>query len=162
MSHLRRPIVCRDPDKDEWIRVKSGEERRAVTPALRHPDTGDVYIASTDLWPMLASKLLWVGPRVCINHEGEIFVWAVPFPPIVGGARIWPGPAGIVADLAEMKWCRVSLDSNSGQYTVATISTRDKAPEPAWPDIDFLDAAADAFRGRVIMTPDHPLLRGLI
>jgi hypothetical protein len=162
MSHLRRPIVCRDPAKDEWFRVKSGKERRAVTPALRHPDTGEVYIASTDLWPMLASKLLWVGPRVCINNQGEIFVWAVPFPPIVGGARIWPGPAGIVADLAEMKWCRASLDSENGQYTVATLSTRANPPEPIWPDIDYLDAADAAFRDRLIMTPDHPLLRGLI
>jgi hypothetical protein len=100
-----------------------------------------------------------VCPRLCANHDGEMFVWPVPTPtPGRGGAAPWRETAGVLASLAEMRWCRVVADEAAGQYVVSTLKDDDAPPPPTWPADDFLDVLHAAFRGRVIASEDHPLV----
>jgi len=159
MSTTLPPIACRNPQADEWIRVKPGPESRFNTPVLRDPSSGEVYLVVGQLWPRLADRLEMVCPRLCGNLDGEMFVWPVPTPtPGGGGAAPWRETAGVLAGLAEMRWCRVVANEAAGQYVVSTLKDDDAPPAPAWPVGDFLDVLHAAFRGRFIASEDHPLV----
>lgn len=159
MSTTMPPIACRSPRPDEWIRVKPGPESRFNTPVLTDPSSGELYLVVGQLWPRLAGRLAMVCPRLCVNHDGEMFVWPVPTPTLGrGGAAPWREAAGVLASLAEMRWCCVVADEAAGQYVVSTLKDAHAAPPPAWPADDFLDVLQAAFDGRIIASEDHPLL----
>jgi hypothetical protein len=160
MNTTLPPINCRSPRPDEWIRVKPGAESRFNTPVLRDPTSGELYLVVGQLWPRLADRLAMVCPRLCVNHDGEMFVWPVPTPtPGRGGAAPWRETAGVLASLAEMQWCRVVSDEAAGQYVVSTLKDNDAPPPPTWPEFDFLDVLQAAFQGRYIVSDDHPLFQ---
>ena len=157
MSNTLPPIVCRNPRADEWIRVKPGPESRFNTPVLTDPSSGELYLVVGQLWLRMTDRLSMVCPRLCVNHVGEMFVWPVPtLTPGRGGGAPWRETAGVLASLAEMRWCRVVADDAVGQYVVSTLKDND-VPPPNWPDGDFLDVLHAAFRGRLITSDDHPL-----
>jgi len=159
MSATLPPIACRNPQADEWIRVKPGPESRFNTPVLRDPSSGELYLVVGQLWPRLADRLEMVCPRLCGNLDGEMFVWPVPTPTSGrGGEAPWRETAGVLAGLAEMRWCRVVANEAAGQYVVSTLKDDDAPPPPAWPVGDFLDVLHAAFRGRFIASEDHPLV----
>jgi len=158
MSTTLPPIACRCPRPDEWIRVKPGPESRFNTPVLRDPSSGDLYLVVGELWPRLAGRLAMVCPRLCVNHDGEVFIWPVPTPTSGrGGAAPWRETAGVLASLAEMRWCRVAVDEATGQCVVSTLQDDEAPPPPFWPEDDFLDLLHAAFRERLITSDDHPL-----
>ncbi len=150
-------IDCRPPAPDEWIRVRAGAERIAATGAVRAPDTGYLYIVSADLWPRLGDRIEWICPRACINGVGQVFIWPIAVPGPRGDQRSWLAAAGLVAGLAEQKWIRLEIDREHEQYRIATEGGK-HLPAPVWPAGDFLDLLGDAFRGRIVATPDHPLI----
>ena len=159
MSRTQPPIACRSPRTAEWIRIKPGPEGLLNTAVLRHPYSGELYLVSGHLWPRLAGRLAMVCPRLCVNHDGEMFVWPVPTPtPGRSGAAPWRETAGVLASLAEMRWCRVVADEAARQYVVSTLKDDDAPPPPTWPADDFLDVLHAAFRGRLIASENHPLV----
>jgi hypothetical protein len=160
MSTTLPPIACRSPRPDEWIRVKPGPESKFGTPVVRDPSTGEPYLVVGRLWTRLANRLVMVCPRLCINADGKMFVWLVPTPiPGRGGAAPWRETAGVLASLAEMRWCRVVADEAAEQYVVSTLKDDEAPPSPEWPEDDFLDILQAAFQGRYIVSDDHPLLQ---
>ena len=159
MSTTLPPIVCRSPRADEWIRVKPGPESRFNTPVLRDPSSGELYLVIGQLWQRLADRLVMVCPRLCVNHDGEVFIWPVPTPTSGrGSAAPWRETAGVLASLAEMRWCRIVADEAAGQYVVSTLKDDDAPSPPTWPVDDFLDVLHAAFHGRLIASEDHPLV----
>ncbi len=158
MNKTLPPIECRSPREDEYIRVKPGPESLFNTPVLRHPSSGELYLVVGQLWPRLAGRFAMVCPRLCANHNGEMFVWPVPTPtPGQGGAAPWRETAGVLASLAEIRWCRVVADESAKQYVVSTLRDDEAPPLPVWPECDFLDVLQVAFDGRIVASEDHPL-----
>jgi hypothetical protein len=49
---------------------------------------------------------------------------------------------------------------NLGAYETL-MATATAIPDPEWPDVGFRQLLQLAFRGRVIQTPDHPVLQRL-
>ena len=70
----------------------------------------------------------------------------------------WRETAGVLASLAEMRWCRIVADEAAGQYVVSTLKDDDAPSPPTWPADDFLDVLYAAFHGRLIASEDHPLV----
>jgi hypothetical protein len=151
-------ISCRPPAPDEWIRVRAGGERVTATGAVRAPDTGRLYLVAADFWNQLGDRIEWICPRACINHSGQLFIWPIPLPGPAGDRRSWPVAAGLLAGLAEERWIRLEIDRERQQYRIATEGGID-LPEPVWPAGDFIDFLEDAFRGCVVTTAEHPLIR---
>jgi hypothetical protein len=151
-------LPCRSPAPDEWFRVRPGAERCATAAAVRDPDTGRLYMAGADLWPGLGSRIEWICPRACMNQIGQIFIWPIAVPGPGGDPRSWLAATRLVACLAEQRWIRLEIDREREQYRIATEAGRD-LPEPVWPATDFLELLGDAFRGRLVTTPEHPFVR---
>lgn len=148
-------VQCRHPEPCEWFRVRPGAERRASTFVLSVAQ--QLYLVSEELWPRLRPALEHVCPRACMNERGELFVWPVPVPLGATGPKTWRASAAGVADLAEAGWCRMLVNESTGDITVSM--RRLQADAPPWPDASFIEILHEAFRGRVIGSMSHPVVR---
>jgi hypothetical protein len=53
----------------------------------------------------------------------------------------------------------VAANMSLGAYDV--FEAMGELPEPEWPDISFNELITIAFKGRIIDSPDHPVLKRL-
>ncbi len=158
MTRTPTQICCREPKPTEWFRVRPGIENVTVTGGVRDPDTGVLHLLHGVLWPLVGHRVEWICPRVCVNRDSRMFLWPVPMPGPEDRWSSWLSAGQAVADLAEMVWIRVEIDSGEKQYRVATLDGR-KLPEPTWSTLEYLDLIHATFHGRVINSADHPLIR---
>ncbi len=80
-----------------------------------------------------------------------------------------PGPDGKIDDwnrsaleaatIATGKWVRVAANMALGAYDV--FEATGEIPPPTWPGTSFCDLLALAFKGRLVDSVDHPVLRRL-
>jgi hypothetical protein len=71
----------------------------------------------------------------------------------------WNRSALEAAAMAETQWVRVASNMALGAYEVFTASA--EWHEPEWPDTPLKEILRVAFKGRVIESLDHPVLRQL-
>jgi hypothetical protein len=71
----------------------------------------------------------------------------------------WSESALEAVKLAGEGWVRVQSNMSLGAYEVFTA--RGELPEPEWPDADLRGLLKVAFRGKVIDSTEHPVLRKL-
>ena len=150
MSGFPSKSVCRKPRVGERFRVHPGGERQAATWVTYDRDTGEPYLVAESLWRD-HSGLVPVCLRACENDRGDRFIWCIAIGPGLAGGG--PNPELLLADTAEHMWC-------SPRPVLGSFETLapGEIPEPAWEGFDFVDAAQQAFRGRVITSSHHPLL----
>ena len=60
---------------------------------------------------------------------------------------------------AETQWLRVDANMRAGAYDVSIATA--PLPEPEWPEQTFEELFRLAFRGQVIDSLDHPVIRQL-
>ena len=160
MRPIEPSIACRTPMLSEVFRVKPGIERDLSTPTVRHPDTGALFIVIGQAWPSDGRRLNWICPRACVNHNGQLFLWPIPMPNPGSESDSWSESGRHIANLAEGRWTRVSVDKMSQQYRVGQMDDVGDLREPDWSVVDFLSILQAAFRGQIIRRRDHPLLLG--
>ncbi len=56
-------------------------------------------------------------------------------------------------------WIRVVPDMSLGAYTV--IEVTEKLCEPEWPELSLQELLRIAFKGRIVDSPDHLVIRKL-
>jgi hypothetical protein len=96
----------------------------------------------------------------CINRQGVIFLWPVRLPGSDGRQLEWHRSAAEAAEMAMKRWVRVKANMNLGAYEVFEASA--SIPDPAWPsDLTFDQMLAIAFKGRLVDSFDHPVLKRL-
>ncbi len=61
-----------------------------------------------------------------------------------------------VINAAKQRFVMRKWDSNSCVYEYIEAD-EDYAPEPEWPEEDFMDILCKAYEGRIIDSPDHPV-----
>jgi hypothetical protein len=64
-----------------------------------------------------------------------------------------------IAQAAAGTWCRMKADTTNGIYS-HWVST-EPLSDPKWPDLTFNEIIKLAFRGRMIDSLDHPVVREL-
>ena len=58
---------------------------------------------------------------------------------------------------AKLVWLRITANKDLGGYDIFEATA--KLPEPIWPDTTLDELLTIAFRGRIITTPDHPVVQ---
>ncbi|HKP05446.1 MAG TPA: hypothetical protein VJU77_19005 [Chthoniobacterales bacterium] len=71
----------------------------------------------------------------------------------------WTRSAHDAAEIAEKRWIRLKANSELRAYELIAAVNQNR--EPVWPALSFEELVDLAFRGRVIDTADHPVLRQL-
>jgi hypothetical protein len=152
-------VPIRKPAR-EWF-VRTNPALRIETYVLELKEDREIYMVAPDLWPELMSESTF-GTRAlyaAMNRQGVLFVWPIRLPGPDGKIDDWNRSALEAAAMAESKWVRVTSNMALGGYDVFTAGA--DWPEPEWPDLSFNEILRVAFKGRVIDSLDHPILKRL-
>jgi hypothetical protein len=153
-------VPVRKPAREWWVQTHPDPEYRIETAVLELKEDREVYLVEPNLWPDLVTETTF-GPRAlftAVNTQGVCFIWQVRLPGPDGKIDHWSQSALEAAEMAAGRWVRVQANMSLGAYEVCTSET-EKAPE--WPDVPFRELLRIAFKGRLIDSLDHPVLRRL-
>jgi hypothetical protein len=152
-------VPVRKPAKEWFIQTHPG--LRIETCVLELKEDREVYLVAPALWPELASESTF-GPRAlfaAMNRQNVLFIWPIRLPGPDGKIDDWNRSALEAATMAESRWVRVASNMALGAYDVFEATA--DWPEPDWPDVPLNELLRVAFKGRVIESLDHPVLRRL-
>ena len=154
-------IPVRKPNRQEFIRVRPGNEWRFETGTFKDEDSGEFYMVSPPLWFELPGEVKPTCLVTAISRNSPVpFLWPIPMPGPDGRPNRWHESAAEAARHAERNWLRVVADMSAGCYVPHVAAGN--LPEPEWPeDLTLAELLKLAFRDRFIGDVDHPALRRL-
>jgi hypothetical protein len=154
-------VPVRKPDKTWWVRVHPDDAYALQTAVIELKEERETYLVTPALWPGLAAEAAF-SPRAlftAVNRQGVLFCWPARLPGADGRLDAWSQSQLEAIQKARKGWVRVAANMTLGAYEVW------EAPgdlgEPDWPDKPFRELLALAFKGKLIDSPDHPVLRKL-
>jgi len=153
-------VPVRKPGKQDFFRVRPGEDWRLETMVLEIKEDRETYLVAPELWPELPGELVPKVLLITINRQGVIAIWPVRLPGEDGRQDNWSRSALEAADLGRRNWIRLVANMSLGGYEIYQ-ATRDDLPEPIWPDLSFQEILKIAFQDRFIQTLDHSAIRRL-
>ncbi len=152
-------VPCRKPNRQEFVRVRPGQEWRLETGMFEDKVNRDFYLVQRHLWAELLGEVSPVALFLAINRQGDVFLWPTKFPGADGRSNSWNESALAAARLAETRWVRVAANMPGGVYDV--FEAAGNLSEPEWPELSFAEILKLAFRDRFITSVDHPVIRAL-
>jgi hypothetical protein len=154
-------IACRKPHKQEFIRVRAGEEFRFTTGCFTDKDTRETYLVTPEVREYLAGDVTPTLLVVCMSRNSPIpFLWPLTLPGVDGRPNRWHESGIEAAKVAEAQWTKVVADMAAGCY-VPNVA-RGNLPEPDWTGVPTISELLRlSFKDRLIAKPDHPVLRRL-
>jgi hypothetical protein len=149
------PVV--KPTKDRFFRTH--ESPNWVYPAwiLENKATGETYIVSEEVASVLGGLVRAVELYTAIDRQNNVFFIPIPLPGPNGVRNPWHESLLQAVMRAKLVWLRITANKDLGGYEIFEAAA--KLPEPIWPDTTLDELLAIAFRGRIITTPDHPVVQ---
>lgn len=152
-------VPCRKPSNQAYVRVRPGDKWRMSAAILQLKDDGECYLVVPELFNDLAQevrpKVLYTG----VTRDGNPFLWPINMPGEDGRIDSWSESAHTAAALAEDNWVRLIANRTIGAYDV--MQATNLADDPTWPELSFEEMVNLAFRGKLIDSLDHPVVRRL-
>jgi len=152
-------VACRKPNRQEFVRVRPGEDWRLETGVFEDKVQREVYLVQKDLWSELASEVHPVCLFLAVNRQNDPFLWPCKLPGADGRTNTWNDSMLEAARLAEIRWVRVASNQQAGMYDVYTAAG--ELAEPTWPELSFPEILRLCFKDRFIQTADHVAVRQL-
>lgn len=156
---LLTTVPVRKPNRQDYIRVRPGEDYRLETVILELKEDRESFLVEPNLWSKLSGELIVKVLFTCINQQGVLTLWPVRMPGEDGRQDQWNASALEAADFARDRWVRVVANMSLGAYEV--IEAGSNLPEPEWPELTLQEILRIAFKGRYITELDHPVIRRL-
>lgn len=152
-------VPIRKPSPQAYVRVHPDVAWTLVVAVVELKDDNDVYLVLPELYAALAeearAKQLYIG----ITRDGNPFVWLVNMPGSDGRIDAWSQSAHAGAALAKTHWVRIKSNRDLGAYEV--LQATNLKDEPSWPQLSFKELVNLAFKGKVIDSLDHIVIRRL-
>ena len=149
------------PNKESWVRTSPDTNHWIVGSVLELKSDGDeTYWLLPKIRDALIGEPCLKAVRLilAVDRQGNPFFWKVGMPDPNGRSQPWVDSMMDAVNLAQTKWVRVawSMSTRGYELTVAEIKA-----DPKWPVEPLSDLLNIAFRGRVVSTMEHPILRTL-
>ncbi len=155
-------VPYRKPSKEQFVRVHRDATFRCTggLVELKDDDT-ESYWVDPSLWPYLADEPTF-GRRLvvtAITRQGSVFLWGLRLPGPDGKQPDWVTIPLEAAKSAETRWTKMYWDQAQRKHRIKV--SEHLADEPAWPEQTLPELLRLAFKDRVIMSLDHPILKRL-
>ena len=119
----------------------------------------DNYLISPSLWEAFPEEFTAKYLFTCQTRQGTNFLWPVKMPGQDGRLDEWNRSALTIVNQYPGRWIRVVPSMEYGGYEV--ILPTGEYPPPSWPQEGFQSLVKKAFRGKVIDSLDHPVIKRL-
>lgn len=152
-------VPVRKPSNQTFVRVHPSDEWRQSALVLQLKEDGECYFVHPSLYGELASE---VRPKMLytyVTRDGNVALWPVNLPGEDGRLDSWSQSAHEGAKRAEINWARLVANRTVGAYDIYEASSL--ADEPMWPEKSFKEILSLAFKDRLIVSLDHPIVKRL-
>lgn len=152
-------VLVRKPHRQEFFRTHPDPDMGLEVAILEFKLDRQSFIVSPELAPYLPGEAVSKLLVPTITNHGALFLWPIKLPDEQGRIDEWNAVALEAAERAKTKWVRLMANMGAGTYDVLEAAGR--FPDPVWPGASLHELLEIAFKGRVIDTLDHPILRKL-
>lgn len=152
-------VRCRKPNRQEFVRVRPGEDWRLETAMYEDKALREHYLVDPGMWSDMAGEIQPVCLFLAISRQNDLFLWPVKLPGTDGRSNSWTDSALAAAQLAERVWIRMAANMGAGLYDVFQASG--ELADPEWPELTFHEVLRLCFKDRFIRSADHPVLKAL-
>ncbi len=149
------PVV--KPTKDRFFRIHESDNWVYPAWVLDNKVTGETYIVSEEVASVLGGLVRAVELYTAIDRQSNLFLIPIPLPGPTGVRNPWHESLLQAVMRAKLVWLRITANKDLGGYEIFEATA--KLPEPIWPDTTLEELLEIAFRGRIIATPDHPVVQ---
>ena len=152
-------VPVRKPNRQDFVRVHPGEDFQLQTALLELKEDREHYLVKPEMWSEIPGEIIPKLLVTAINRQGVVFIWPIRLPGEDGRIDNWSQSSLEAAEHAKSKWVRVAANMSLGGYDV--YEATGELPEPVWPEITFQELVNIAFKGKVIDSPDHAVMKRL-
>src|SRR5690242_5298341 len=152
-------VPVRKPTRTEFVRVNPDPGLTLATAVFADKEERETYLVPPAMQTELIGELKPVLLSTAINRQGVTFLWPVPLPDESGRRSAWSETAREAAELAKTDWVRIAADMQLGAYRL--YKAEGELSDPVWPAKTLSELLEIAFTGRVIDSPNHPVLKRL-
>jgi hypothetical protein len=155
-------ISVKKPDRQSFVRVHPDPAYQLQTSLLEFKEEDRVrefYLVGPGALASCASEVVPMELHLAITRFGTPFIWPVRLPNPDGRDNEWHQSAREAVLQAQEAWVRMSSNMEARGYDVFKATAN--IPDPTWPDKPLNEILAIAFKGRIILTPDHDVLQRL-
>lgn len=160
-AEIMATVPVRKPKRDEFFRINPDPLMSMTTSVYIDKDDGDTcYLIAPGMRSALAGEFRTVALYIFVTPRGVMGVWPVPVPTDTREAGSgWIESRRVAVQNGKTSWVRVLADMSLGAYRI--LKAMGDLGEPQFPDIPFNEILEIAFRGKVIDSEDHPIVRRL-
>jgi len=153
-------IPVKKPSGQDFIRVLPSTAFRLPVAIIELRDDRETFLVLPAIARDIPGEYNTVTMYTYINRQGVVFLWPVRLPGPDGRQLEWHRSAAEAAEMAMKRWVRVKANMSLGAYEVYEAAAT--IPEPGWPpDLTFQQMLTIAFKGRLVDSFDHPVLKRL-
>jgi hypothetical protein len=152
-------VPVRKPSRTEWVRVHPAGDMQIATGVFIDREEREVFFVVPELRAELGGDLRPVLLVTAISRQGVLMLWPIPLPDEGGRRNAWAEAAREAAETAKQKWVRVVADMALGAYRIHLAEG--DLPDPLWPAKTLAELLKLAFKGRIVDSIDHPVVRRL-
>jgi hypothetical protein len=159
VKKLLTTVPVKRPSPQDFVRVHPAPGYRENFAMVDLKDDREEYLVLPAILPDLSGEVVLKTIFTAINRQGVTFLWPVRLPARDDRRTDWPRSAREAAELAMTRWVRMKANMSLGAYEITT--TESVIADPVWPELSFQELVSIAFRGRIITTLDHPVIKRL-
>lgn len=159
VKKLLTTVNVKKPNKQEFIRVRGGDEFQRHLALIDYEEDDCFYAVAPNLVDDLADLLVPATLYTAVTRQGTVFLWPVRLPGPDGKSHGSWDSQRVAAEQATKQWLRIQWNKEAGAYDMFVAPGITDAP--AWPDTPFNDLLKLAFKGRLIDSADHLVVKKL-
>ena len=159
---VRRVLVSvqvRKPHRQEFCRAHPDAAMALEAAILEFKLDRQSFIVLPELAPYLPGEAVSKLLVTTISNHGGLFLWPIRLADDQGRLDEWNVVALEAAERAKTRWVRLMANMGAGTYDV--LEAAGQFPDPIWPDVTLKKLLEIAFKGRIIDSMEHPILRRL-
>jgi hypothetical protein len=164
--NLSRKIIqvpVKKPNKQKFFRVVPGEQWEVTVPVLELKEEAEYYLVRPEILPYIQNEVKYVRLNLGYYLDGTTFLIPVPLPEANDQTKwnSWHRSLDEVTKNAQTQWIRAIPDKSINGYELMVASgdfVHPKLPT----DMNLQDYVKLGFKGRIIDSPDHPVVKKLL
>ena len=158
-AEILTKVPVRKPQKQEFVRVHPDGAMMLATAVYEDKQDREFYFVAPSMMAAMLGETTPVILVTAMNRQKVSFLWPLKVANDNSGGNSWQDTAQQGCDLAKKTWVRLVADMSLGAYRI--WAAQGELSEPEWPAKPLNELLEIAFRGRVIESEDHPVVRRL-
>jgi len=152
-------VPVRKPDRQVWFQVHPDVNWRTQFAIIEIKEDRETYLVSPQIYQELLGECVPKFIFACQTRQGVTFFWPVKMPGPDGRLDSWNQSALQIVTEYAGRWIRVISNLGASGYEVYTAEA--EFPSPVWPSEGFHSLLKKAFRGKIVDSLDHPIIKRL-